>query len=402
MHVRPAGSRTRRSPPVWFFDLDNTLHDASHAIFRAIDTRMTSYVERHLAVDRAEADRLRRHYWLRYGATLLGLVRHHGVDPHHFLHETHDFEVADLLRAERGLVRLFARLPGRKVLLTNAPARYATAVVRALALHRQLGARYTIETMRVHGTFRPQALAVDAAPHAGARARAARQCSRWSRTAPPNLRAARAVGFRTVLVGRPRPRRTAPRAAATSACACARCSSCRARRRACAAEAARPAPSAPVSFRPHLRPVHGVVHGVPPRTDPPILRLPLERRSSFTRTLVLNLLFLAVLVAHRRRVAGRGPAAGSSAEHGAGARPRRADRRAAHGRAVERSRWCRRWPTRERETQLRDVLAALDSAARDPKIARPCCCWTTWKAPGWQRCVKSRPPSAASAPVASR
>jgi len=55
VHVRPVGSRTRR-PLVWFFDLDNTLHDASHAIFRAIDSRMTAYVERHLQVDPIEAD----------------------------------------------------------------------------------------------------------------------------------------------------------------------------------------------------------------------------------------------------------------------------------------------------------------------------------------------------------
>ncbi|MFM2446478.1 MAG: hypothetical protein RI936_925, partial [Pseudomonadota bacterium] len=68
------------SARVWFFDLDDTLHDASHAIFRAIDARMTDYVQHHLAVDRPEANRIRRHYWLRYGATLLGLVRHHGVD----------------------------------------------------------------------------------------------------------------------------------------------------------------------------------------------------------------------------------------------------------------------------------------------------------------------------------
>ena len=84
---------------------------------------MTDYVERELGVARDEANRLRTLYWRRYGATLLGLVRHHGVDPHHFLRETHDFDVAELLRAERGLARLFARLPGRKLLLTNAPLR---------------------------------------------------------------------------------------------------------------------------------------------------------------------------------------------------------------------------------------------------------------------------------------
>jgi putative hydrolase of the HAD superfamily len=196
---------------VWFFDLDNTLHDASHAIFRAIDSRMTSYVERHLQVERAEADRLRRHYWLRYGATLLGLVRHHGVDGHHFLHETHDFEVVDLLRAERGLGRLFARLPGRKVLLTNAPDRYARAVVRALAIHRHLGARYTIETMRLHGSFRPKP-SPSMLRHMLARERVPRGGAVLIEDSAANLRAARSVGFRTVLVtGHSRARRRLPR-----------------------------------------------------------------------------------------------------------------------------------------------------------------------------------------------
>ncbi|MFO0010689.1 MAG: HAD family hydrolase, partial [Betaproteobacteria bacterium] len=32
---------TRR--PTFFFDLDNTLHDASHAIFGQINVRMTAY-----------------------------------------------------------------------------------------------------------------------------------------------------------------------------------------------------------------------------------------------------------------------------------------------------------------------------------------------------------------------
>ena len=198
MHVRPEGSRTRRTP-VWFFDLDNTLHDAAHAIFAAIDGRMTSYVERHLRVDRAEADRIRRHYWLRYGATMLGLVRHHGVDAHHFLRETHDFEVVDLLRAERGLGRLFARLPGRKVLLTNAPERYARSVVRALAIERHLGARYTIETMRLHGTFRPKP-SRSMLRHMLARERVPKGRAVLVEDSAANLRAARAVGFRTGLV----------------------------------------------------------------------------------------------------------------------------------------------------------------------------------------------------------
>lgn len=186
-------------PPVWFFDLDNTLHDASHRIFSTINERMTEYVERHLQVERDAANQLRLTYWRRYGATLLGLMRHHAVDPHHFLRETHDFDIAALLRAERGLAHLFARLPGRKVLLTNAPDAYAATILRELALHRRIGARYAIERMQVHGTFRPK-------PSRAmlrfmlAREGAARGTAILVEDSAANLKAARAVGFRTVLI----------------------------------------------------------------------------------------------------------------------------------------------------------------------------------------------------------
>jgi putative hydrolase of the HAD superfamily len=197
---------SRVSRLVWFFDLDDTLHDASHAIFAAIDHRMTAYVERHVAVDRARANELRLTYWRRYGATMLGLIRHHAIDPHHFLRETHDFDVAALLRAERGLAQLFARLPGRKVLLTNAPEAYAADVLRELALHRHLDRRYAIEAMRVHGQFRPKP-SRSMLRHMLARERCARGTAVLVEDSAANLKAARAAGFRTVLVARRRPRR---------------------------------------------------------------------------------------------------------------------------------------------------------------------------------------------------
>ncbi|TKI19420.1 HAD family hydrolase, partial [Bacillus pumilus] len=83
--------RRRAGRPVWLFDLDNTLHHASHAIFPAINEAMTRYIVDALSVDRAEADRLRLRYGRRYGATLLGLTRHHPIDPHDFLRVVHTF-----------------------------------------------------------------------------------------------------------------------------------------------------------------------------------------------------------------------------------------------------------------------------------------------------------------------
>jgi len=198
---------------VWFLDLDDTLHDASHAMFAAIDERMTAFVQRQLQLEAVQADALREAYWTRYGATLLGLVRHHGVDPHRFLRETHDFDVASLLRAERGLAQLGRRLVGRKVLLTNAPADYAGRVLRGIGLHRQITTRYAVENMRVHGQYRPKpsramlrAMLVreklaGRSAQAGSGPRPARAVLVDDNAA--NLRAAHAVGFATVLVARP-------------------------------------------------------------------------------------------------------------------------------------------------------------------------------------------------------
>lgn len=159
---RPAARvrRSRRTAAdenrLWLFDLDNTLHDTSHAIFPLIDAGMTQAVAESLAVDEATANHYRSAYWKRYGATVIGMVRHHGIDPHAFLHRSHDFDVGPLVRAEKGLAGLLKRLPGRKVLLTNAPLHYARAVLRHLGILRQFDALWGIEQMRLHGEFRPK------------------------------------------------------------------------------------------------------------------------------------------------------------------------------------------------------------------------------------------------------
>lgn len=142
---------------VWLFDLDNTLHDASSAAFGHLHRSMGEYIERELGLDAAQASVLRRRYWLRYGATLLGLIRHHGVDPHHFLHHTH--LLPDLETRVRGHAHDLAalrRLPGRRVLLTNAPAAYTARVLGVLGIGHLFEAVCSIEDMRMFGHWRPK------------------------------------------------------------------------------------------------------------------------------------------------------------------------------------------------------------------------------------------------------
>jgi len=95
---RPSGAGAKRlggGYPVWLFDLDDTLHDATYASMGPLRVAMAKYVQKHLGLNEEDATALRLHYWRRYGATLLGLVRHHGVKPSHFLEETHQLPGLD-------------------------------------------------------------------------------------------------------------------------------------------------------------------------------------------------------------------------------------------------------------------------------------------------------------------
>ena len=138
---------------IWVFDLDNTLHDATPHIFPQVNLGMTSYLEVHLGVDREEADRLRRHYWTRYGATLQGMIRHHGTDPHHFLEKTHDFQdLSTMVVRNPGLRSALNKIRGEKVIFTNAPLFYAQEVLKILGIDDLFRAVYSIE----HSGFRPK------------------------------------------------------------------------------------------------------------------------------------------------------------------------------------------------------------------------------------------------------
>jgi len=142
---------------VWLFDLDDTLHDASAASMPGINTAMTEFVQRELRLTRDAADALRRQYWRRYGATLLGLVRHHGVKAAHFLHDTHRLPGLEArVSGQHHDFAAIARLAGSKIVLTNAPRAYALRVLRALRIEHLFDAVLSIEDMAMFGHLRPK------------------------------------------------------------------------------------------------------------------------------------------------------------------------------------------------------------------------------------------------------
>jgi putative hydrolase of the HAD superfamily len=137
----------------WIFDLDNTLHNATPHIFPHINRSMTAYLQRHLQLDEIAANALRVDYWQRYGATLSGLMRHHGTDPDHFLWHTHQFlELERMVLREPRLRHVLKALPGRKVVFSNAPQHYAHEVLRLLRVDDLFDDVMAVE----HTRYRPK------------------------------------------------------------------------------------------------------------------------------------------------------------------------------------------------------------------------------------------------------
>lgn len=185
-----------RSNRVWLFDLDNTLHNASPHIFPHIHRAMCDYIEQHLGLDAEQATRLRHHYWVRYGATLLGLMRHHQTDPRHFLSATHQFpDLARMVVFEKPVIAMLRRLSGRKIIFSNAPRHYIKAVLAITGLDRCFEAIYAVEDVN----FQPKPMLASFRALLHAEHLNPRQCI-MVEDSLPNLISAKKLGMKTVWV----------------------------------------------------------------------------------------------------------------------------------------------------------------------------------------------------------
>lgn len=117
----------------WIFDLDNTLYAAECRLFDEIDARMSAYIRERLSIEHEDARKLQKDYYVRYGTTMAGLMREHGVDPDHFLDYVHDIDLAPISE-NRALAGAIDALPGEKYIYTNGSVAHAENVAGALGV----------------------------------------------------------------------------------------------------------------------------------------------------------------------------------------------------------------------------------------------------------------------------
>ena len=135
----------------WIFDLDNTLYPHGARLFEQVDRRITAYIARMFDVEHDAAYRIQKGYFHTRGTTLAGLMAEHGVDPHDYLADVHDIEM-DMLEENAPLAAAIARLPGRKIVFTNADAAYAAKILARLGLGDSFEAIHDVHAL----AYRPK------------------------------------------------------------------------------------------------------------------------------------------------------------------------------------------------------------------------------------------------------
>ena len=193
-----------RHVDTWLFDLDNTLYPASSGFMGEIEKRMTTYVERVTGLPRDEAYKLQKKYLADYGLTLGGLVAHHGVDPADFHTIFHDLPL-EILTHDAALLAALERLPGRRLIFTNADDFHARRVLDHLAMSHLFSEIFHIGSADYVPKPDPANMARIAADHLLDPAKTV-----FFEDSERNLAPAAAVGMTTVLVGPHAEASTAP------------------------------------------------------------------------------------------------------------------------------------------------------------------------------------------------
>lgn len=120
--------------PILLLDFDHTLYPSTLPTLKAVDDRITLYIQTHLGLPPEEADRKRVRYCEEYGTTLRGLELRHGVDREHYCDFIHAVEAHHLPPPDPALHDWLARVPHPCYIFTNARMDWAVRGLMAMGL----------------------------------------------------------------------------------------------------------------------------------------------------------------------------------------------------------------------------------------------------------------------------
>src|ERR1700691_4264344 len=139
----------------WVFDLDNTLYPHHVNLWQQVDQRIGEFVGTYLKVSAEQARPIQKDYYRRYGTTMRGMMTEHGVHADDFLAYVHQIDHSPL-QPNPAIGAAIARLPGRKLILTNGSTDHADKVLARLGSGAHFEAVFDIVAAELEPKPAPQ------------------------------------------------------------------------------------------------------------------------------------------------------------------------------------------------------------------------------------------------------
>jgi putative hydrolase of the HAD superfamily len=139
----------------WVFDLDNTLYPHHVNLWQQVDARIGEFIGNYLQVDPIEARRIQKDYYRRYGTSMRGMMTEHGVRADDYLAYVHKIDHSPL-EPNPAMGAAIAKLPGRKLILTNGSADHADKVLERLGIGSHFEAVFDIIAAELEPKPAPQ------------------------------------------------------------------------------------------------------------------------------------------------------------------------------------------------------------------------------------------------------
>jgi len=155
MHALKNTPRSFAHIDTWVFDLDNTLYPHHVNLWQQVDARIGEFVSAWLKVSPEEARRIQKDYYRRYGTTMRGMMTEHGVRADDYLAYVHRIDHSPL-EPNPAMGEAIAKLPGRKLILTNGSTDHADKVLARLGLVGHFEAVFDIVAAELEPKPAPQ------------------------------------------------------------------------------------------------------------------------------------------------------------------------------------------------------------------------------------------------------
>jgi len=139
----------------WVFDLDNTLYPHHVNLWQQVDARIGEFIATFLKISAEEARVIQKDYYRRYGTSMRGMMTEHGVHADDYLAFVHKIDHSPL-EPNPAMGAAIARLPGRKLILTNGSTDHAGAVLERLGIGEHFEAVFDIIAAELEPKPAPQ------------------------------------------------------------------------------------------------------------------------------------------------------------------------------------------------------------------------------------------------------